>query len=933
MKSAQLLLAAALIAGTEAGSQAPQCKTATASGDPHYRPFSGRQNRFTLQNSGEFLLTGKADDSFAVHTCSADTSTRDAEKKQSRPLAWVKHVGIKFGAKTIKVKGDGQIEVDGVSIGDFMLAASINQDFGYAAGDGFKITVRANKKTVVYKDTKGKQVVMNYKAKTATPARSQFGDRTMFNVVVKVCQSECISSMSQGLFAGNGKQLAQANGNWQMTTDRMFTEAECEGSDTTTAPDVTATTVAPAIENCDDTLTATEWDKLKAQSLLACVDADDADGCQFDILEGCELLDIAADNNEVADEVVEFNCPAYSTPSSTAQFPLTEFSDCDSNWGFETGAGAAAETCVPKVTVPAAVTTDEACFCPSNHPYHCMHKGDRSCGLPVLASNTSQTCSDPAMAMTDACVCESTGTTDCRGAGYELVIQEQPAACVPDSAFGVQPKIALVDRNGNVVTGEGAGGVGGAMVKISVGSVQPKASSCYGETPCKHDNDDTCFGKQDLFGIQTCPAGTTECDLLESGANVKLFRSDDHKEDDLRCQGKNIFNQEVQDSAGIGFCSGEVPCKHQGDGHCMQKATYNLDAAPAAAVLATPKCAAQDSWKHAEPNPQQGWHFTTDDTSTAMDKWCDHNCNPRYPGQPPYCPPSHCICEDATAAAPKQVQATDWKCPLSRYNDGSCLCSAGTTECGSITVPFVDGVASFSALTIGVAGRYQLKAEVVMPDINTGSNRMQLSTSTTMFQCSKAQETTGCRAHDFWRKPNMREKSDGWFFEDSVACTKRNADGTCETSHVEYAMDKWCKANRCLPHTLTMVGAQSACVVGTTPQEVVTGDVVDSFGQVCATRSSMAAACATATAAVACWPRPSSPRSRARSSRSSSTRRSTAAPSMPRASTSTTTPASRRRTASTASTSTPTRITPLAPRTTTSSTATGTWRVSGSSTS
>ena len=140
MKSAQLLLAAALIAGTEAGSQAPQCKTATASGDPHYRPFSGRQNRFTLQNSGEFLLTGKADDSFAVHTCSADTSTRDAAVKLSRPLAWVKHVGIKFGAKAIKVKGDGQIEVDGVSIGDFMLADAINEDFGYAAGDGFKST-------------------------------------------------------------------------------------------------------------------------------------------------------------------------------------------------------------------------------------------------------------------------------------------------------------------------------------------------------------------------------------------------------------------------------------------------------------------------------------------------------------------------------------------------------------------------------------------------------------------------------------------------------------------------------------------------------------------------------------------------------------------------------------------------------------------------
>jgi hypothetical protein len=227
---------------------------------------------------------------------------------------------------------------------------------------------------------------------------------------------------------------------------------------------------------------------------------------------------------------------------------------------------------------------------------------------------------------------------------------------------------------------------------------------------------------------------------------------------------------------------------------------------------ATGKCAATALlWKNAEPTKEKGWFFLTDDDSTAMDKWCDHNCHPKFPGQAAYCPASHCACDAVSPAVDAPLSSEGWECPLGRYGDGTCLCPAGTTECGSIDVPFVNGIATFDALTIGVAGKYVLSAQVVMPDLNTGSNRMQLAVDTGMFSCAEPAAAVGCAALPVFQAP-AESLTTAFFAEhkipfleswvqragDSSICHERDATGACVGEPTtQYAMDKLCAAQGC----------------------------------------------------------------------------------------------------------------------------------------
>jgi hypothetical protein len=181
----------------------------------------------------------------------------------------------------------------------------------------------------------------------------------------------------------------------------------------------------------------------------------------------------------------------------------------------------------------------------------------------------------------------------------------------------------------------------------------------------------------------------------------------------------------MQGNAGNSFCTGQLPCKHQNDGHCMPKtAFYTQKITDTIADLS--KCKGTADWRRAVPSPVTGWFFDTDVTcsmagplgctdvghSYAMDKWCDVNCHPKYPGQPAFCPASHCDCftEEAPATTP---ETPDWRCPLDRYDDGTCRCTPGTEFCGAIETTLVGGVGTFQHLTIGTEGRYQLLLEIV----------------------------------------------------------------------------------------------------------------------------------------------------------------------------------------------------------------------------
>ena len=61
--------AAALLVGVASGANAPttQMQTCVVAGDPHYTPFTGKKDRYTVMGTGEFVLAAKG--TFSVHGC------------------------------------------------------------------------------------------------------------------------------------------------------------------------------------------------------------------------------------------------------------------------------------------------------------------------------------------------------------------------------------------------------------------------------------------------------------------------------------------------------------------------------------------------------------------------------------------------------------------------------------------------------------------------------------------------------------------------------------------------------------------------------------------------------------------------------------------------------------------------------------------------
>lgn len=485
--------------------------------------------------------------------------------------------------------------------------------------------------------------------------------------------------------------------------------------------------------------------------------------------------------------------------------------------------------------------TEPQCFCPSNQPLRCVQQNDHSCILPVKASEQETACNPEEAEDFTNCVCAA-GSVSCADHEYSLEFSTQPALASPMKPFGTQPSVRLL-VNGATDTGDSE-----TVVRISIANVASSDCGCSNATPCQHDNvgDNTCFAKADLFGSPACPAGTSEC--MPDQTNVQMYRVDPN-DDSVEVTDKQCRNSEIMAAqAGTDFCSDEIPCKHLNDGTCLPKVSFN----PAATNTAEPepsvdRCIAQDAWRLAEPSKAQGWFFETDpscdllDASVgcstsgqyyAMDKWCEHNCHPAN-GQQPFCPESHCNC-DPVNEAPATGNVPDWRCPVEKYSDPACRCSAGTEQCGSIEVTLVNGVANFEHLTIGTPGKYTLRVEVLNPEPLT--NRMQLDAFSAVFMVAPPTSVGNlCRAQPQWREDDLDNSEvngagQAWFYEDGHA-VKLDANGNVEEVEKVYAMDEWCKANHCADHTLIshceLVSEEAVDV------PACTSNMYDSFGDCC----------------------------------------------------------------------------------------------------
>jgi hypothetical protein len=83
----------------------------------------------------------------------------------------------------------------------------------------------------------------------------------------------------------------------------------------------------------------------------------------------------------------------------------------------------------------------------------------------------------------------------------------------------------------------------------------------------------------------------------------------------------------------------------------------------------TGTCQATAPWKHATPD--QSWFFKTDGASTAMDKWCNRNCNAATPN----CPQSRCTC--SASSAHREYETS----PAATYSDRVCTPCASLPAC------------------------------------------------------------------------------------------------------------------------------------------------------------------------------------------------------------------------------------------------------------
>jgi hypothetical protein len=865
MKTGLVLLC---LVGLAAAGRMQKC---TASGDPHYQPFGtrGKKAKFTIMGEGEFTLAKTSD--FEVTACSQDVSidrTTASKLTWNRDFAVTETVnGVKYdvivdgGAYTANQEAQYTIKVlkDDVpqALGDKYAFDGNLGLHSETVANGWNCDANRKKGTcrLIFKDSelsvrltrakrggtwanKGHRFVIKFlnshhlvtaNIATKTAKTAKFGVRTLFNMMVKIPKTETVT----GGLCGQSKTMmhtykASKDFSYFVPATRKLTNCAAGSADDVKDTELAVTELIDA-ETCDAAAATT--------AVEACANAltEDILSCVMDGLEACgaadvlPLIDFEQDN-------VPYSCPANSYISSTA-WPITDFDDCTCYWGYskvDDEAAADAETCKPDfvTTGDTGISTrpnNHVCFCDGGSDRFCMQSSDHSCGYGIKTVGDE---TKPCYLREAGCVC-SPGTYDCTGRSYTIEFKRQPALSTPQTPFGTQPIVTLKDQDGNIVTDSKT------TIRISIANVQDDSCKCGGDKPCLHNNaaDNTCFAKYTLFGDQVCPAGTTEC--LPAQTHTKLYQkivgenpSDANSLEAKTTQCRLHTDQAYLDSrpefretlmnvaAGNGFCSGMTPCKHKGDGHCMQKTAFiNHDKVPAPVETST--CKGTEDWRRAVPTPSQGWFFETDDScsmtgelgcsdadhSYAMDKWCDHNCHPKYPGQPAFCPESHCDCTKTTA--PQIEDDYDWKCPADRYSDGSCRCTPGTEYCGAIEQKLYQGNVEFDHLTIGTEGRYQLLAEIVMPDQLTGSNNIAVSAKSAVFDVMYPKTAgTTCRAQSQWRLPAMYDseahgEGKAWFYEDGKKCTSYQADGTCEAvSEVEYAMDKWCKANKCAEHTL-----------------------------------------------------------------------------------------------------------------------------------
>jgi hypothetical protein len=861
MKTTCVALATVVAVASAAPGPTTKTQRCVVAGDPHYTPFAAKTQekddpkRFTVMGTGEFVLAAKGD--FSVHGCQADQSWDVRKFKQTKgAITWNQDIVAQQGTSKVEVNKAGEVYINDVAQPNWNTGAGWKSaKFEKTVGNVMVVQTAQKQLIAKFTDT-GRMIKINYFNNPGTSKKDKFGPRSGLNVMVVTPED----SSYTGLCA---EEKGEKPTHQVASADSMFKHSP---TCSTTSNQVADKTPIEADASISEEIKALPCQALVRYAELACNNNQD---CVYDTVVGCSADDKvdAIKKQDVIDmaEIYQpvlapINKPYTCPPNSyvdTQSWPLVGFIECKCVWGYEKSAD---ETCVKSA---AAKETDvhatgnhatygrAQCFCDPNQPRHCSHDTDFSCGLPVTVADQSVDCTNPSDALdASKCVCP-TGTMDCSNTDFSLTQIQAPAFAQPKMPFGTQPMFEL-RNNGVAATNDDV-----TMARITIANVQPKDCGCAQSKPCKHNGvaDNTCFEKQELFGEQVCPAGTTEC--LPAQADAMLFRNNLNDptvaEKDMNCQNH-------PDTAEAGFCSGETPCKHQGkdDATCMPMTTFQPNVAEVEASTEKAKCRGTVDWRLAEPAPTRGWFFATDSScdmtdaseatggcteaghSYAMDKWCDHNCSPKAPGQEPFCPPSHCTCDspDDVKAAPKD--AAGWICPAGRMADGSCRCSAGTERCGEILVQAKKGVFSFEHLTIGTPGTYQLQVELVNPDQNTGSNNIQVTALTSTFEVAYPSEAVGeCRAQDQWRIPDLPSNpkagaGQAWFFEDDVArCTNLNADGTCQEVKQVFAMDTWCKANRCASHTLV-----SHCVVKA-PLALLRGadkcssEKFDAFGECC----------------------------------------------------------------------------------------------------
>jgi hypothetical protein len=297
--------------------------------------------------------------------------------------------------------------------------------------------------------------------------------------------------------------------------------------------------------------------------------------CVLDQLAACDGGDVD-DWLEAEAANIDYNCPTNSYISA-AHWPIVSFEDCTCYWGHTRSD--TDETCSPiaatTLVTPIQTALYGGCFCDGTAPRHCMHQADKSCGTPVLVADQSKRCDDPSKALSPDCVCAA-GTVDCRGTAYSLQVTTAPSLGAVGEAFGVQPVVRLLDHTGTVVKDSTT------RVRVSIANAQDESCKCADATPCRHSafGDNSCFAKQKLFGNFVCPAGTVEC--LPSQTATMLYQKHPG-EDSIDATSLERRTKEcrttlgMQTQAGNGFCTGQLPCKHQNDGAlCVFASTFQL---------------------------------------------------------------------------------------------------------------------------------------------------------------------------------------------------------------------------------------------------------------------------------------------------------------------------------------------------------------------